>query len=89
MKNPINLSFSLVETGVLREKPLQAKLRADYFYTITNLDSVTDITSTLHSLLSLLIKALALPSIRLYLSKASQASLLGLNYFCILLSSFN
>jgi len=29
--NPINLSFSLVETGVPGEKPLQAKLRADYF----------------------------------------------------------
>ncbi len=29
-KNPINLYFSLVETGVPREKPLQAKLRADY-----------------------------------------------------------
>jgi hypothetical protein len=25
------MSFSLVETGVPREKPLQAKLRADYF----------------------------------------------------------
>jgi hypothetical protein len=30
-KNPINMSFNLVETGVPREKPLQAKLRADYF----------------------------------------------------------
>jgi hypothetical protein len=30
-KNPINLSFSLVEIGVPGEKPLQAKLRADYF----------------------------------------------------------
>jgi hypothetical protein len=30
-KNPIDLSFSLVETGVPGEKPLQAKLRADYF----------------------------------------------------------
>jgi hypothetical protein len=30
-KNSINMSFSLVETGVLGEKPLQAKLRADYF----------------------------------------------------------
>jgi len=30
-KNPINMSFSLVETGVPGEKPLQAKLRADYF----------------------------------------------------------
>ncbi len=30
-KNPINMSFSLVETRVPREKPLQAKLRADYF----------------------------------------------------------
>ena len=30
-KNPINLYFSLVETGVPGEKPLQAKLRADYF----------------------------------------------------------
>jgi hypothetical protein len=28
-KNHINLSFSLVETGVPGEKPLQAKLRAD------------------------------------------------------------
>jgi hypothetical protein len=31
LKNRINLSFSLVETGVPGEKPLQAKLRADYF----------------------------------------------------------
>ena len=31
IKNPINMSFSLVETGVPREKPLQAELRADYF----------------------------------------------------------
>ncbi len=54
-----------------------------------NLDSVIDITSMFHSLLPLLIKALALLFIRLYMSKASQASLLGLNYFCILLSSFN
>jgi hypothetical protein len=30
-KNHINLSFSLVETEVPGEKPLQAKLRADYF----------------------------------------------------------
>jgi hypothetical protein len=30
-KNCINLSFSLVEIGVPGEKPLQAKLRADYF----------------------------------------------------------
>ena len=30
-KNHINLSFSLVETRVPGEKPLQAKLRADYF----------------------------------------------------------
>jgi hypothetical protein len=30
-KNRINMSLSLVETGVPREKPLQAKLRADYF----------------------------------------------------------
>jgi hypothetical protein len=29
--NPINMYFSLVETGVPGEKPLQAKLRADYF----------------------------------------------------------
>ena len=49
---------------------------------IMNLDLVIDITSALHSLLSLLIKALALLFDRLYLSKASQASLLGLNYFC-------
>jgi len=28
-ENHINLSFSLVETGVPKEKPLQAKLRAD------------------------------------------------------------
>jgi hypothetical protein len=31
LKNHINLSLSLVETGVPGEKPLQAKLRADYF----------------------------------------------------------
>ena len=31
LKNPINMSFSLLETGVPGEKPLQAKLRADYF----------------------------------------------------------
>ncbi len=30
-KNPINMSFSLVETRVSGEKPLQAKQRADYF----------------------------------------------------------
>ncbi len=54
-----------------------------------NLDSVINITSTLHSLLSLFIKALALFFIRLYLSKASQVRLLGLNYLCIILSSFN
>ncbi len=51
--------------------------------TITNLDSVIGITSTLHSLFSLLIIVLALLFIRLYLSKESQASLLSLNYFCI------
>jgi hypothetical protein len=28
--NPINMYFGLVETGVPGEKPLQAKLRADY-----------------------------------------------------------
>ncbi len=54
-----------------------------------NLDLVIDITSTLHPLLSILIKALALLFIRLYLSKARQASLLGLNYSSIILSSFN
>ncbi len=48
-----------------------------------NLDLVMDITSTLHSQLSLLLKALALLFFGLYLSKASQASLLGPNYFCI------
>jgi hypothetical protein len=48
---------------------------------VTNLDLVIDITSMLHSLLSLLIKALALLFIRLYLSKASQASLFGLITF--------
>ncbi len=56
-----------------------------------NLDLVIDITSTPHFLLSLslslslslLIRALALFFIILYLSKASQASLLGLNDFCI------
>jgi hypothetical protein len=58
-------------------------------YMITNLDSVIDITSMLHSLLSLLIKVLVLLFVRLYLSKESQASLFGLNYFCIILSSFN
>jgi hypothetical protein len=52
-------------------------------YMITNLDSVIGISSMLHSLFSLLIKALALLFSRLYLSKASQASLLSLNYFCI------
>ncbi len=50
---------------------------------ITNLDLVIDITSMPHSLHSLLNKAFALLFIRLYLSKASQASLLGLNDFCI------
>jgi hypothetical protein len=30
-KNRINLSFSVVETGVPREKPLQAKLTSDLF----------------------------------------------------------
>ncbi len=30
-KNRINLSFSVVETGVPGEKPLHSKLRADYF----------------------------------------------------------
>jgi hypothetical protein len=30
-KNRINLSLSLVEAEVPGEKPLQAKLRADYF----------------------------------------------------------
>jgi hypothetical protein len=56
-------------------------------FMIMNLDSVIDITSMPHSLLSLLNKALALLFVRLYLSKASQASLLGLNYFCTILSS--
>ncbi len=46
-----------------------------------NLDLVINITSMLHSLLSLLIKALVFLFIRLYLSKASQASLLGLITF--------
>jgi hypothetical protein len=59
------------------------------YYTIINLDSVINITSMPHSLLSFLIKALALLFIRLYLNKACQDSLLGLNYFCIILSSFN
>ncbi len=35
------------------------------------------------STIAVLIKALALLLIRIYLSKASQASLLGLNDFCI------
>ncbi len=53
-------------------------------YTIMNLDSVIkyyfyDTFSTF----SLLIKALALLFYRLSLSKASQASLLGLNDFCL------
>jgi hypothetical protein len=54
-------------------------------YTITNLDLVINITSMPHSLhtLSLVIKVLALLFIRLYLSKASQASVLGLNDFCV------
>jgi hypothetical protein len=56
---------------------------------IMNLDLVIDITSMLHSPLSLLIKGLAFLFVRLYLPKASQASLLGLNYFCIMLSSFD
>jgi hypothetical protein len=30
--NCINLSLSVVETGVPGEKPLQAKLRADYYH---------------------------------------------------------
>ncbi len=53
-------------------------------YVITNLDLVMEkyFYATL-STFSLLIKALALPFNRLYLSKASQASLLGLNDFCI------
>ena len=50
---------------------------------VSNLDLVIDITSAPHSLHSLLIKALALLFIRLYPSKASQASLLGLNDFCM------
>jgi hypothetical protein len=41
-----------------------------YNYTIMNLDLVIDITSMLHSLLSLLIKALALLFIRLCLEQA-------------------
>ncbi len=50
-----------------------------------NLDLVIDITSTPHYLLSLSLslKALVLFFIILYLSKASQASLLSLNDFCI------
>jgi len=56
-------------------------------YMITNLDLIIDITATLNYLLSLLIKVLALLFITLLLSKASQASLLGLNYFCTILSS--
>ncbi len=54
-----------------------------------NLDLVIDITSMPQSLHSLLIKVLVLLFIRLYLSKARRASLLGLNYFCLILSSFN
>ncbi len=57
-------------------------------YTITTLNLIIDITSMLHSLVSLLIKALTLLFIRHYLSKAIQASLIGLNYFCIILSCF-
>ncbi len=74
---------------VPRVSGLEASLKMLNFYAIKNLDSVINITSVLHSLLSLLIKALALLVIRLYLSKASQASLLGHNYFCTILSSFN
>ncbi len=40
-KNHINLSLSLVETGVPGEKPLQAKLRADYMATFVN-ETVSD-----------------------------------------------
>jgi len=52
-------------------------------------DTVINITFILHSPLSLLIKVLVLLFIRHYLSKASQAPQLGLNYFCIILSGFN
>ena len=52
--------------------------------TITNLDSIIEYYFyATFSTFSLLIKALALLFNRLYLSKASQASLLGLNDFCI------
>jgi hypothetical protein len=56
----------------------------DKKYTIMNLDSIIKYYFyATFSTFSLLIKALALLFNRLYLSKASQASLLGLNDFCI------
>ncbi len=54
------------------------KLWTKKFYTITNLDTVIDIAYKL-TLSTLTLKVLALLLIRLYLSKASQASLLVLN----------
>ncbi len=51
---------------------------------IINLDSIIKYYFyTTFSTFSLLIKALVLLFYRLYLSKASQASLLGFNDFCI------
>ncbi len=47
---------------------------------ITNLDSVIDITSMLHSLFSLLIKALALLFIRLCLKQAKLLSLVLITF---------
>jgi len=44
-KNCINLSLSLVETGVPGEKPVQAKLRADYFSLSLFLQLVSKIKS--------------------------------------------
>ncbi len=54
------------------------------WYMITNLDLIIEyFFYATFSTFSLLMKALALLFNRLYLSKASQASLLGLNDFCI------
>jgi len=55
-----------------------------YYNTITNLDLIIKYYFyATFSTFSLLIKVLALLFNRLYLSKASLASLLGLNDFCI------
>ncbi len=76
------ISFLQNEQNLLQT--VKALDETSWLYTITNLHLIIEYYFyATFSTFSLLIKALAILFKRLYLSKASQASLLGLNDLCI------